>query len=205
MVNRGAVSQPHLDRLMHVIGLLKPRNILEVGAGVGHNLFAIAGVFPEISFAGLELSDSGVRWAKEVQTLEILPPEARAYGPRSHADPAAFKRIDFRQGTAAAMPYADGSFDLVFTRQAIEQMNAIHDSVFKEIARVCAGHAVMIEPFADFAVNEIHRLATLKKNHFGGPVSSLPAYGLLPVAVFSDWPQKLDQGLGMVVARRTII
>lgn len=203
VVSAGAVSQPHLDRLMHVIGLLKPRNVLEVGAGAGQNLFAIAGVFPAISFAGLELSESGLRAAHTVKALDILPPEARAYGTRPHADEAAFKRIDFHQGTAAAMPYATGSFDLVFSRLAIEQMNAIQDDVFKEMARVCARHAVMIEPFADFASNDLHRLATLKKNHFGGPVSCLPAYGLSPVAIFSDWPQKLDQGSGMVVACRT--
>lgn len=202
VVNAGAVRQPHLDRLMHVIGLLKPRSVLEVGAGAGQNLFAMAGVFPGISFSGLELSDSGVRAAHEIKALDSLRLETILHVPRPHTDESAFKRIDFQQGTAAAMPYGAGSFDLVFTRLAIEQMKAIKDSVLKEIARVCRQHAVLIEPFADFAQNDLHRLAALKKNHFDAPVSSLRSYGLDPVAVFSSWPQKLDEGIGMVVARR---
>jgi ubiquinone/menaquinone biosynthesis C-methylase UbiE len=127
----------------------------------------------------------------------------KAYGPRAHTDTEAFRRIGFTQGTAAAMPFEDGRFDLVFSRLAIEQMNAIQDKVFREIARICGGHAAMIEPFTDFAETPLQRLSTEKKNHFGAPVAAILAYGLSPVAVFSDWPQKLTQGSGLVVARRS--
>ena len=81
-------------------------------------------------------------------------------------------------------------------------MKMIQDEVFKEIARVCSGHAAFIEPFSDFAQTELQRLAALKKNHFCEPISSLPAYGFSPIAKFSNWPQKIDEGIGLVVARR---
>ncbi len=200
LANSGGVSQPHLDRLMHAISTLRPRRVLEVGSGAGHNLFALAAEFPDIAFEGLELSSAGIETCRRAQSMEHLSPKLIAYSPRPPRDETAYRRIVFSQGSAADMPYPDKSFDLVFTRLAIEQMDQIKHLVFAEVARVSEKHCVFIEPFADYADNLLRQRAALKKNHFREPVSYLLQFGLVPKLAFHDWPQKLDQGIGMVLA-----
>jgi ubiquinone/menaquinone biosynthesis C-methylase UbiE len=199
---KGSMARSHLDRLIHLIGLLKPRRVLEVGCGSGLNLFPISMVYPEISFSGLELSKSGVDTAKKLVQMNALPEELIDFCPCPVTDRSAFRRVSFVQGTAASLPFEPESFDLVFSRLAIEQMDHIKDQVFREIARVSARNAAFIEPFSDFCQSELQRLSTIKKNHFGSPVSSLAAYRLQVDAVFDDWPQKIDQGSGLVVASK---
>lgn len=199
-VATGAVAQPHLDRLMHFIDVVSPRNVLEVGCGAGQNLFALAAECPKVSFSGLELSDSGILSAQRAQSLAAYSEKLVAYSPRPVRDPDAYRRIAFKQGSAVEMPYPDASFDLVFSRLAIEQMNDIKAEVLREIARVSRRWIVMIEPFTDFADTPLRHLASIKKDHFREPVSYLGQFGIAPLLTFADWPQKLDQGNGLVVA-----
>ena len=184
-------KRPHLERLMHVIALLKPKNILEVGSGIGKNLFAIAGTFPDIHLTGLELSHSGARAAQAIQSLEEMPTDNAIYGAWPHRDSKAFKRINFQLGSAKQIPFTDNSFDLVFSCMAIEQMKLIQDEVFQEIARVCSGHAALIEPFSDFTQTELQRLSALKKNHFCAPISCLRAMDFLRLQNFPAGYRKL--------------
>ncbi len=196
----GCLGLMHLDLLMDIVERLQPKRVIEIGSGPGSNLFALAASFPDISFTGVELSSSGFKTSKSVQELDVLPQEIAVFNTRKIADDTAHRRIDFRQANATELPFDDGHFDFVFSRQAIEQMELIRDKVLPEMARVASRHVVMFEPFADFNASEHKRLATRKKNHFSAAVADLPEYGLAPVAQFADWPQKIDQGIGMVAA-----
>ena len=73
-----------------------PRAILELGCGVGASTIPAAEAFPEASIHGLDVGASMLRYAHA---------RARAMG---HA-------VHFAQGSAEAAPYADASFDLVFS------------------------------------------------------------------------------------------
>ena len=198
LIGKGGLNFMELDRLMAAVRILMPRTVLEVGAGMGSNLFAMAAAFPDSRFTGLELTDRGVDRARGVQASTTCPKFIEDLSPAPIADPTAFRRIDFQQGNAAAMPFADKSFDLVFTRLALEQMELLRDQVLAEIRRVARRGFLCVEPFAEFNNNPHRRLAQKAKNYLSLPVEALPAHGLLPKLVFADWPQKLHEGVGLV-------
>jgi hypothetical protein len=75
--------------LIRLIERVQPRRVLEVGCGNGINLILLAGRFPEIRFAGVELTDSGHRAARATP---------RAYGR------AAARRAHRRRSRSSARP-----------------------------------------------------------------------------------------------------
>ena len=101
--------------LCRVVERVRPRQVLEVGCGNGINLILLAGRFPAIRFAGVELTEAGHRAACSLQQAGELPAGLSEYAPLPLADPTAFRRIDFHQGNASGLPFADGEFDLVIT------------------------------------------------------------------------------------------
>ena len=100
------------------------------------------------------------------------------------------------------MPFDDSSFDLVFSLLALEQMEAIRDAAVAEVARVSARWAVMIEPFTDFNRDPLRRACTEAKGYFSLGTRDLKRFGLEPVFVFDDIPQKITRGAGLVVAKK---
>jgi len=176
--------------LVRVIEHLRPRRVLEVGCGNGINLILLAGRFPEIAFTGIELTAAGHRAARALQQEPRLPPHLLAFAPLPIRDPGAHRRIDFRRGNAAALPFADGEFDLVFTVLALEQMERIRHRALAEIARVTRRHLFTIEPFRDVNARGWERLNVLRRNYFRGRIDELRRYGLTPVFAFADFPQE---------------
>ena len=198
LLTKGGLNQMECERLMAAIAVIEPKNVLEVGAGMGTNLFAMAAAFPEIAFTGIELTEQGVGRAKSVQCREELPDVLAAWNPMPVKDRKAHRRIEFVHGDATAMPFAGDSFDLVFSRLALEQMELARDAALAEIVRVASGAFLCVEPFADFNRDPHRRLAHRAKNYLSLRVADLPEHGLEPVATFSDWPQKLHGGAGLV-------
>jgi SAM-dependent methyltransferase len=176
--------------LIRVIERLQPRRILEVGCGNGINLILLAGRFPKIAFTGVELTEAGHRAARELQQRSELPPALRDYAPLPLADPTAFRAIDFRQGNATSLPFADGAFDLVITVLALEQMERVRQQALGEIARVAGRHTLMIEPFRDVNRAFWPRLNVLRRDYFRGRIADLRDYQLEPVLALDDFPQE---------------
>jgi len=55
--------------------------------------------------------------------------------------------IDFLVGDAADLPFPDNSFDLVVAGRGLHAMpRQVRDAVVADIRRVCAGHALFMEP-----------------------------------------------------------
>jgi len=198
ILKKGALSQMQLERMMALIAETRPRTVLEVGAGAGQNLLSLSAVFPNIVFTGIELTEEGVARARSVQSHENLPDVIKQYSPFPIADDTAHRRVDFQQGDATALPFEDGSFDLVFSRLALEQMERVRRKAVAEMVRVSAGHVLMVEPFADFNDDKRRRLAHRAKNFFSMRLDELPGAGLEPQIVFADWPQKISEGVGLV-------
>ena len=95
-----------------------PARALDLGTGTGYGVFAIARRFPAAEVVGADLS-------------ERMLAEAR------RNTPAEFRgRVRFERADASALPYGDGSFDLVAHANMIP--------FFDEVARVVAsgGHAL---------------------------------------------------------------
>lgn len=197
-----AAARLRAPLLAAVIDRLQPKKVLEVGCGNGINLLSLAGHFPDIAFTGIDLTPAGIDAARKVQAGDKLPPQLDDYIPLEMADPQAFKRINFVQGSAAELPFADGEFDLVYTVLAVEQMERIRDAALAEIARVTRGHVLMLEPFRDTNSKGLRRLYALSRNYFRGSIQGLARFGLEPVWATDDFPQEAFLGSPLVLAQK---
>jgi ubiquinone/menaquinone biosynthesis C-methylase UbiE len=120
--------------------------ILEVAPGPGYLAIEIArrGAF---EVTGLDISHTFV---------EIAIRNAR----EAHAD------IDFRQGNASAMPFADNSFDLILCRAAFKNFSQ-PVAAMNEMYRVLkpAGRALIIDLRKDASIDDID--AYIKRSDLG--------------------------------------
>lgn len=198
---RHGLVRCHLLGVARAIERLRPRTVLEVGAGPGMNLAALAGMFPEISFSGAELTASGVAALRSIQS-EPLPTAFDQFAPLPIRDRDGHRRIEITQADARELPFGDGGFDLVFTRLALEQMENVRAAAFAEIHRVAGSHAVFVEPFVDFQRTSLQALAVRSKNYLSLGVDKLLRHGFTPCARFDDWPQKITNGAGLVICRK---
>jgi SAM-dependent methyltransferase len=200
-VRLGGTKRVHEMLLARTLKELRPRSVLEVGCGNGLNLLALSTGFPGVRWAGLELAPAGVAKAKAAQQEPTLPAKIAAFCSWPNVAPDAYREIDFREGDARKLPFADRSFDVVFSALALEQMEAIRDAAVAEMARVAAKWVVFVEPFADFNRDPVRHAYTRAKGYFSLTVGELTRFGLEPVAVFDDMPHKITIGYGLVVAR----
>ena len=60
----------------------------------------------------------------------------------------------------------DASQDLVFSVQALEQMESIRERALSEMARVSRKYVVMFEAFRDWNATGLHRDCIVGKNYF---------------------------------------
>ncbi len=195
-----AEKRVHLLLFSSVLRSIRPSTVLEVGSGNGLILMMLAVGHPNISFTGIELTDAGVQAARRLQAQTSLPEAVLASLPFQVADAAAFRRVEFRQGNAASLPFPSATFDLAMTSLALEQMNEVKDSAFRELARVARSKVVMLEPFRDFNRTPERRYYTQSRNYISSGVGDLRNYGLRPVEVFEDFPSKVNRGVGLIVA-----
>lgn len=200
-VRRGALARGHMPAIAAAFDLAKPTTALEVGAGRGLNLFTLSARFPDVAWTGIELTEAGVARAQSVQKETTLPPVIANYCPWPVSDPVAYQRIDFQQGDATRLPFDDNSFDLVFTRQALEQMESVRDGALEEISRVAKTHVILLEPFADFNQSTLNKNFVRAKDYFSLPVADLARFGITPLHTYDDFPQKLTLGQGLVVGK----
>jgi SAM-dependent methyltransferase len=202
IIRGNGVRRVILLRMMRLIAELRPKRVCEVGFGNGLNLLILAARFPEIEFAGAELTDEGVAAARGVTALSTLPAGVIKLSPERLPDLAAHGRIRFEQGNAAALPFEDGEFDLVYTAGAVEQMESIRDEALREIARVSCGWASFIEPFRDVNKSGLQRAYVVGQDYFQGRIRDLSDYGLDPVMVSDNLLQNFYMNYAHVVAVR---
>lgn len=200
-VRRGGLSRVHLYYMADVIKVLQPRSILEVGCGNGLNLFVLASKFPDIPMQGVELTEKGVATAKNVQQGKTFPEALVKFCPWDVGNLEAWRKIDFRQGDARALPFGDSSFDLVFTRLALEQMETLRDEAVAEIKRVAKQHVMFLEPFAEFNQDDLRRNYVGAKDYFSLPHEQLRKFGIQVIMTYKDFPQKLTLGAGLVLGK----
>jgi SAM-dependent methyltransferase len=197
-----AGSRARLLVLMRAIEMLRPRTVLEVGCGNGLNLLTLACRFPEIRFAGLELTDGGFAVARAVQEEAELPDVLRRFSPEPAADVGAHRAVELHLGSAASLPFPAGSFDLVYSSLALEQMEQLRAEALGEMARVSARHTLMLEPFWECNDRGLRRDYLITRDHFRGRIDDLPRYGLDPILVTDDLPGEIWLQPCLVVCRK---
>lgn len=114
------------DRFLAFVDLEGARDILEVGCGMGILTEQVARRAPTARVTGIEYS-----------------PEQLARAP---APPSAPANLSFVQGDAHELPFADGSFDVVYCRYVLEHV-ADPAQVLREMRRVLRprGRAFVLE------------------------------------------------------------
>ena len=97
---------------------LKPGDkVLDVGCGKAFQLFEFTRAVPGIEVAGIDISSYAIEHAKE----EVRP----------------FLQV----GNAAALPFENNSFDLVFSINTLHNLHTFHlEKAFKEMMRVSRRH-----------------------------------------------------------------
>jgi len=97
----------------------KPRRILDLGCGLGHNAVPIAKAFPEAEVVAIDLAAPMLRFG-----------HARAIGMGVH-------NLIFRQGNVESLPFDDASFDFVFSTMFLhETSHAALRNILGEVRRL---------------------------------------------------------------------
>lgn len=196
------VVRIHLLCLKNLIDILKPRSVLEVGFGRGLNLIALSSHFPDIQFSGIELSKSGFDEACKLATRDELPQQLIDFVPFSLDDKEARSKVLFQQASAESLPFDDNSIDLIYTRQALEQMEIIRPQALSEVGRVANKNVVMFEAFRDWNETGMCRDRNLFTGYFAAWLDDLSQYGMNTIFTKSDFPHKAYMRVGLAVTEK---
>ncbi len=117
------IGPHHLDALeLALAELPSPARALDLGTGTGIAAKAVAVRFPQAQVVGLDLSPVMIAEAKSRLPSELAP------------------RVGFEVADAAALPFADGAFELVTLANMIP--------FFAELARVTATGGTVVLSFS---------------------------------------------------------
>jgi ubiquinone/menaquinone biosynthesis C-methylase UbiE len=200
MVRHGP-KRAHLYVLSEIFDSLRPKKVLEVGCGIGVNLAFLCRRFPITEFSGLELTESGIKRAKKI--VKNPPKELIDFYPFSVSPKQIYDSLPvLHQASAGDLPFEDNSFDLVYSVQALEQMNRIRFEVFKEIYRVTSDYACFIEAFKDYNKGSL-ALNMIERDYFRGSIKELNDHGLKVEMIYDDLPTKNKMKIVCVLARKT--
>lgn len=176
---------PDLERARVLVSRSAPdkARALDIGCGAGHLSFALA---PHVGrMVALDPSPG---------MLEAVSKAAAAKG---------LSQIEIRQANAQALPFDDGSFDLVCTRYSAHHWTRLGKAA-QEVVRVLApdGHALIIdtlghgEPLVDTFLQSIELLrdpSHVRNRSVAEWRSLLHAAGLLELE-YAEWPIRLEFG-----------
>lgn len=176
-------SGPDLQRARVLVCEAVPATAqaLDIGCGAGHLSFALA---PQVA---------------RMVALDPSPGMLAAVSKTAAAKGLA--AIETRQGNAEALPFEDGSFQLVCTRYSTHHWTRLQEAV-REMARVLApgAHALVIDtlghedPLVDTFMQSIELLRDPShvRNRSGTEWRSLLQSAGLRELEFAAWPTRLD-------------
>ncbi len=144
----GAVAavQAYKRRILGALGLRAGMHALDVGCGTGDDVRAMAAIVGEGGAAvGVDVSEALLEEAKR----------------RADAEGA---RVELRAGDAHALPFADGSFDVVRTERVLQHV-ADPARVLAEMVRVArvGGRIAAAEPDWETLVVDVHDRAVVRR------------------------------------------
>ena len=121
-------------------------SVLEVGSGGGLNLMFLAPMFPNVTFIGLEPTESGVRITNEF--INSPPPEFEdAYKIRKLKNTKIIKGSIL--DTEAVRELENYKFDLVYTSAVLEQLHNYVDVAFENIFKLTSKYFLFFEEWLE--------------------------------------------------------
>lgn len=199
MLDARGLKRVYLLCMMRILAALEPENALEVGFGGGQQILPLAARFPEIAFSGVELTEAGVATAGRIAQSGELPPAIVEFSPEPLSDISGLQRLQLQQGNATSLPFADNSFEVVYTVLAVEQMESVRAAALAELVRVSRRYVVMFEPFAEWNQTFLRRAFIRASGYFNGSIAEVAALGCRPVCIRGDLPAPVRQGNGLVI------
>ena len=156
-------------------------SILEVGCGIGLNIFNLAKQFPSINFTGIDISDEAINFCKKNNN---------------------FKNVEFIKENAAKINFKDNYFDMTYTVLALEQMQQIQKEVIKKITQITKDRIILIEPFRDVNQNFIEYIHTKNSDYLNLNYNDLLKYDLEINNVEYDFPQRIGLSAAFVCLKK---
>jgi malonyl-CoA O-methyltransferase len=142
-----------LDRLQEL--KVRPRSILDLGAGTGHGSRALKRLYPKSAVVAVDIAPGMLQQASQQSRW--------------------LRRFQRVRADAYSLPFADGAFDLVFSSLMLQWCDDL-DAVFAEIARVLKPGGLLL--FSTFGPGTLAELrdswasagdASNHVNHFFDP------------------------------------
>lgn len=114
---------------------MNPESVLEVGSGYGIKLFVLSGYFSTIRFR-FGTDQAGGLSSKKIGKLSSLSQDIVNFAPDQIIDQSANRPINFYQGSAKNLPFAEKSFDMNLYRAGLRSYGGIRHQALRELARV---------------------------------------------------------------------
>ena len=167
--------------ILEEIRYKKPKKILEVGCGIGLNLFYFAKKFPKIEFVGIDISPRGI---------EICKKENR------------FKNLNFIECNALNLPFKSNEFEMTYSMLALEQMNLIKSKVIDNIHNITSDYYIMIEPFKNVNNSFVNYIHHRNSDYFDYNYQNLTNHNFSIEKIYNDFPQRLGLSASFVLLKK---
>ena len=164
-----------IDELRQKIEILQPRVVLEIGSGGGLNLMLLAPEFPNISFIGLEPTQSGV----DITNKMILEPPAE-FEKAFHNK--AVHNIEIIQGSILDKRVIESmpkDIDLIFTSAVLEQLNNNINEAFAGISLLKFTHFLFYEEWLEANSDIKHYKTLVESDYFRQSTRILNEFNLI--------------------------
>lgn len=163
MATASDVRNHTIELLSDAIRKAEGTSILEVGCGDGNNVAMLKEAFPEARVAGCDISDGRIEFAKKY------------HGERG-------VDVELIVGNATQLPYADKSFDVVYSLYCLEHLPVEFPQAVREMLRVAKKKVILIEPVAEY-FGPLQKLFVWWNDYIRGLPQFLEREGIVPESV----------------------
>lgn len=133
-----------IDIAKEILAWTKPASLLEAGIGEGTTFSYVMSAFDDIGVTDIDTHGFDLSWSRIAECKKWLKKQGRSQTYLSVA-------------SLFNLPYADNSFDVVYTSQAIEPNRGQEKRILNELWRVASRYIVLSEPAYELVSEDIQQ------------------------------------------------